>query len=55
MTVAWELSWYQFRIDMLGAQPVTLQHRGEDVGEIDDRFREWNAARPSPTAPWRSR
>ncbi len=44
VTIAWELSWYQFRIDMLGAQPVTLQERGDELGEIDDRFCTWNAA-----------
>jgi len=50
VTVAWDLSWYQFRVDMLGSQPVTLQHRGEDVGEIDSRFRDWNAqAEPDGT------
>jgi hypothetical protein len=43
VTVAWDLSWYQFRVDMLGAQPVTLQHRGEEVEEIDSRFQHWNA------------
>jgi hypothetical protein len=43
VTIAWELSWYQFRVDMLGAQPVTLQHRGAELEEIDDRFRDWNA------------
>jgi len=50
VTVAWDLSWYQFRVDMLGSQPVTLQHRGEDVDEIDTRFRDWNAqAEPDGT------
>jgi len=43
VTVAWELSWYQYRVDMLGAQTVTLQHRGDDIEELDPRFREWNA------------
>ena len=43
VTVAWDLSWYQFRIDMLGAQTVTLQHRGEELDELDGRFRDWNA------------
>ena len=28
---------------MLGAQPVTLQHRGAELDEIDTRFSEWNA------------
>jgi hypothetical protein len=50
VTVAWDLSWYQFRVDMLGPQPVTLQQRGEDVAEIDSRFRDWNAqAEPDGT------
>ncbi|HVG68477.1 MAG TPA: hypothetical protein VM785_09790 [Gaiellales bacterium] len=43
VTVAWDLSWYQYRIDMLGAQTVTLQHRGDDVDELDNRFCDWNA------------
>ncbi len=43
VTIAWELSWYQYRVDMLGAQPVTLQHRGEELDELDERFRDWNA------------
>jgi hypothetical protein len=43
VTVAWDLSWYQYRVDMLGAQTVTLQHRGEELDELDGRFREWNA------------
>jgi hypothetical protein len=50
VTVAWDLSWYQFRVDMLGPQPVTLQQRGEDVAEIDSRFQDWNAqAEPDGT------
>jgi hypothetical protein len=43
VTVAWDLSWYQYRIDMLGAQTVTLQRRGSEVEELDAPFREWNA------------
>src|SRR5947208_645874 len=45
VTVAWELSWYQYRIDMLGAQTVTLQHRGADLDELDNRFCSSNALR----------
>ena len=44
VTVAWDLSWYQYRMDMLGAQTVTLQQRGDDVDELDARFCDWNAA-----------
>lgn len=42
VTVAWDLSWYQFRIDMLGASPVTLQRRGAELDEIESRFQDWN-------------
>ncbi len=28
VTVAWDLSWYQYRIDLLGPRPVTLPRRG---------------------------
>jgi hypothetical protein len=43
VTVAWDLSWYQYRVDMLGVQTVTLQRRGEELAELDGRFLEWNA------------
>jgi hypothetical protein len=43
VTVAWDLSWYQYRVDMLGAQTVTLQRRGEELEELDGRFCDWNA------------
>jgi hypothetical protein len=43
LTVAWDLSWYQYRIDMLDPQPVTLHHRGDELDELDTRFRQWNA------------
>jgi hypothetical protein len=50
VTVAWDLSWYQYRVDMLGVQPVTLQSRGEELAEIDGRFQDWNAtAEPDGT------
>jgi hypothetical protein len=43
VTVAWDLYWYQYRVDVLGPQPVMLQRRGEDPAQIADRFRQWNA------------
>ena len=44
MVVAWELSWYRFRID-LGDEhdPVVMLEKGEEIEEIDDALREWNA------------
>jgi hypothetical protein len=43
VTVAWDLSWYQYRVDMLGPRPVTLHRRGEELAEIESRFQAWNA------------
>ncbi len=44
MVVAWELSWYRYRID-LGDEhdAVALQDRGEEIDQIDAAMREWNA------------
>jgi hypothetical protein len=50
VTVAWDLSWYQYRIDMLGPEPVKLQRRGDELDEIESRFCQWNAqAEPDGT------
>ena len=43
ITVAWEISWYQYRVSPESAQPVRLAERGHDLGEIEAKFREWNA------------
>ena len=43
VTVAWEISWYQYRVLPEAAQPVRLAERGHDVGEVEPRFRAWNA------------
>jgi hypothetical protein len=43
LTVAWDLSWYQYRIDMLDPVPVQLHHRGDELEQLDTRFRQWNA------------
>jgi hypothetical protein len=44
VVVAWELSWYRFRIDLGDeADPVVLLEKGEEVGEIEEPLREWNA------------
>src|SRR5262249_61251571 len=31
VTVAWELSWYQYRVSPDSAQPVRLERRGDEV------------------------
>jgi hypothetical protein len=43
LTIAWEISWYQYRIIRDSAQPVRLAERGHELGELDDRFKQWNA------------
>ena len=42
--VAWELSWYRYRVDLGdSAEPVLLQSKGDELGDIDEPLREWNA------------
>ena len=43
ITVAWEISWYQYRVSPDAAQPIRLAERGHDLGDVEERFREWNA------------
>jgi hypothetical protein len=45
VVVAWELSWYHYRVD-LGAEiePVTLIGKGVELEELEDWARDWNAA-----------
>lgn len=43
VTVAWEISWYQYRVLPDAAQPVRLVERGHDLEGLDGGFQEWNA------------
>jgi len=43
--VAWELSWYRYRVDLGDAdEPVALQAKGDELDDIDESLRDWNAA-----------
>ena len=44
LMVAWELSWYRFRID-LGDEgdPVAMLDKGDELDELDEQERRWNA------------
>ena len=42
ITIAWDLSWYQYRIAPESGQPVRLAERGHEVREVDATYREWN-------------
>ena len=43
VTVAWDLSWYQYRVSPESAQPVRLERRGHELDELEDTFKAWNA------------
>jgi len=43
VTVAWDISWYQYRVTAGSAQPVRLEERGHDPGELETSFTNWNA------------
>ncbi len=42
VTIAWELSWYQYRVVPDGPQTVRLDERGFELDDIDAALREWN-------------
>ena len=43
ITVAWDISWYQYRVTPDSAQPVRLAERGHEPEELEAAFTEWNA------------
>jgi hypothetical protein len=43
ITVAWDISWYQYRVSPDSAQPVRLENRGHELSELEPDFRAWNA------------
>jgi hypothetical protein len=43
VTVAWELSWYQYRVSPDSAQPVRLERRGHELEELETGYKAWNA------------
>jgi hypothetical protein len=56
ITIAWDISWYQYRVVFESAQPVRLAERGYELDELDDRFKGWNGSlgpdgRISPDIP----
>jgi hypothetical protein len=42
VTIAWEISWYQYRVLFDSGQPVRLAERGYELEELDPRFTAWN-------------
>jgi hypothetical protein len=43
ITVAWALSWYQYRVSFDSAQPVRLTERGLELEELEGSVKTWNA------------
>jgi hypothetical protein len=43
VTVAWDISWYQYRISPDSDNPVRLEERGHDPDELEGPFTDWNA------------
>jgi hypothetical protein len=43
VTVAWDISWYQYRVTPDSAQPVRLAERGHELTELDASYQRWNA------------
>jgi hypothetical protein len=45
LTIAWDLSWYQYRIVLGGShEQVRLAERGYELDDLDARFQAWNGS-----------
>jgi hypothetical protein len=43
VTVAWDISWYQYRVSPDSDNPVRLEGRGHDPAQLEGAFTSWNA------------
>jgi hypothetical protein len=43
VTVAWEISWYQYRVTPDSPKPVRLAERGHELSDLDVTYQRWNA------------
>jgi hypothetical protein len=43
VSVAWDISWYQYRVTPESAQPVRLAERGHELGDLEATYQRWNA------------
>ncbi len=43
VTVAWDISWYQYRVSPDSDNPVRLEDRGHDPDDLESAFVAWNA------------
>ena len=42
ITIAWDISWYQYRVTPDSAQPVRLAERGHELEQLDPLHTGWN-------------
>jgi hypothetical protein len=44
LTVAWDISWYQFVVDLSdSSNPVRVESQGQEISELTEAARNWNA------------
>ena len=43
VTVAWDISWYQYRVSPDSENPVRLEERGHDPDDLEGAYTQWNA------------
>jgi hypothetical protein len=43
ITIAWDITWYQYRVSAESAKPVRLEARGHELDQLDVRYTSWNA------------
>jgi hypothetical protein len=43
ITIAWDITWYQYRVSRESAQPVRLEARGHELGDLNAVYQDWNA------------
>ena len=45
IVVAWELSWYRYRVDLGDEhEPILLLEKGDELSELEEPLRAWNAS-----------
>lgn len=43
--IAWELSWYRYKVDLGDAtEPIVLLEKGDELAEVGEDLRRWNGA-----------
>ena len=43
LTVAWDISWYQFVVDLSDSRdPVRVENQGQEIDELPEEARAWN-------------